>query len=499
VPTIGIALSTPPDPSPVDEIPDLSAHPYAQSPIPSFNAEPAPVSASYAGPHPTSLDYSRHRLPPHAQLDSKSPGQRMYAVSQSGGVRQISQSPSTWGQNSSAGPSAYAYAKIAADEKRESTLGVEEALMSQSFQRGGGGAEGVGFGDVDVYDNRDSLLPQEPSPPPPRGPSRVHRKPVAPSPHSEMPSFSHTVTTVAHSDVLEPGIVQHSREVSTALSSPSSQGSGSSRMSPRPPLGSIDDLEHFRDLFYKPGRSGSETAHARTSSSEGRKMLGSRELGLSWGDDRIKSSEGLSGLRNLTRQFAEDYNGFPNARHASEGIYDERGGGHSPSLPGLNDQSLQIGTPLRAEYEEGQDFPEDIQSSRASSVIERESIEETMRLGSVSLSIPEHTHQTERPQSTLLSFGDTDDGGSGRPNRDTVFTATSSQGIPGNVDDLLRTSFATSSSTSQMTNLIGDFPTPPAMPGVTLPVTAPPYHADSKPSRSGISRSSVESASRDDT
>ena len=65
-------------------------------------------------------------------------------------------------------------------------------------------------------------------------------------------------------------------------------------------------------------------------------------------------------------------------------------------------------------------------------------------MGTVSLSIPEHTHQTERPQSTALSIGDTEGDGSMRPNRDTAFTATSSLGIPGNVDDLLRTSFATS-------------------------------------------------------
>ena len=505
-PTIGIALSTPPDPSPVDELPDLSAHPYAQSPIPRFNTEPVPVSAPYAGPHPTSLDYNRHRLPPHPPPDNKPPGQHMYAISQSGSVRQVSTpeilQPSKWERSSSVGPSPYAYANVAADEKRESTLGVEEVLLSPSFRQGGSSSRDIGLGSDDVYENQGSFSPREPSSPPSRAVTRVHRKHVAQI-ASGIPSLSHTVTPATHTDVLEPGIVQHGREVSTALSSPSSQGSGSSRMSPRP-LGSIDDLEHFRDLFYRPGRSGSETAHARTSSSEGRKMLGSRDVSFSWGDDRIKSSEGLNGLRGLARQFSEDYNGFPSESNGGDRTRDSQLDRHSPTLPGLNDESLQIGTPLRAEYEEGQDFPEDIQSSRASSFIEHESIEgmlpqkhllvlllilftETLRLGAVSLSTAEPTHQIEQRQSTLLSFGDTEDSESTRPNRDTIFTATSSQGIPGNVDDLLRTSFVTTSSASQMTNIIGDFPAPPAMPGVILPVPAATSldHADFKPGGPG--------------
>ena len=370
VPTVGIALSTPPNPSPVEDLPDLSSHPYAQSPIPGM--DPAPASASYAGPHPTSHDYNRHRLPPHVHLDSKSPGKRMYAISQSGTLREvstpeISQTPTEWGPSSAVGPSAYAHASVAANEKRESALGVEEALLSHSFQRGGGKTDS-GFGIVDIHEDRPLTSPHNPPPTFPR----VRRQPVPLDPYPGIPSLSHTVTTATHSDVSEAGVVHNSvREASSALPSPSSHDSSSSRMSPRP-LGNIDDLEPFRDLFYRPGR---DATHARTSSSDGRRMLGSRDISMSWGNDGIKPTEGLSGLRSLTQQLSDDSQGMLTDNHGGDRLHDDRFDGQSPSLPGLNAETLQLDTPLRAEYEEEQDFPEDIQSSRASSIIEHASLE----------------------------------------------------------------------------------------------------------------------------
>jgi hypothetical protein len=101
--------------------------------------------------------------------------------------------------------------------------------------------------------------------------------------------------------------------------------------------------------------------------------------------------------------------------------------------------------------------------------------------------VPEPT-QNEQRQSTALSFGDTEDGGSLRPNRDTVFTTTSSHGIPATVEDLIRTSFLTNtSSTSHMSNLIGDFPTPPVAEGVTPPSAAllHSYFNSPEPTRGG--------------
>jgi len=95
VPAVGIALSTPTNLS-VNELdlPDLSTHPYAQPFTPRRRAGPVPVSAVYAGPHPTSPEYNtnKHRLPPHAQQqqDIKPPETRMYAVLQSGAIRQVS-------------------------------------------------------------------------------------------------------------------------------------------------------------------------------------------------------------------------------------------------------------------------------------------------------------------------------------------------------------------------------------------------------------------------
>jgi hypothetical protein len=93
----------------------------------------------------------------------------------------------------------------------------------------------------------------------------------------------------------------------------------------------------------------------------------------------------------------------------------------------------------------------------------------------VSSSVPEATYEAKRHQSTTLSVGGTDDG-SMRP-RDTILTPTSSQGIPATVDDLLRTSFVTTtSSTSHMSNIIGDFPAPPV---AALPVRATSQSSDS--------------------
>jgi len=320
-------------------------------------------------------------------------------------------------------------------------------LMSRAFQRSG---EDSGFASVDDYEAAQPPPPREPSPPPPVL-SRVRRKPVALNPYSGIPSLSHTVTTATHTDMPEPEHVQQAvRHASSELPSPSSQSSWS-QTSPRV-LSSMDDLEPFRDLFYKPNRSGSDQ---RTPSSELRRRLGSRSG--SWAEER-------------------DHEGGEHKHHVHgqrlDGLQEERQDGQTP-LPGLNDDvSLQLGSPLRVEYDETQDFPEDIQSSRASSDIEHESIEETLRLGKVALAIPETTH-TERRQSTTLSFGDTEDGESSRPNRDTVITATSSLGIPATAEELVRTSFLTSTSaTSRMSNLIGDFPVPPVAEGVTPPSAA---------------------------
>jgi hypothetical protein len=188
-------------------------------------------------------------------------------------------------------------------------------------------------------------------------------------------------------------------------------------------------------------------------------------------------------------------------------------------------------------------------------------ITETLRMGTVSLSVPEPIHQTERRQSTALSIGHTEDSGSMRPNRDTGFTAASSLGIPGNIEDLLRTSFGTSlsvperesqtedlqstqlsidnvdggsrqlyrdtivtstssqgvsgsfdgilrtslittaSSASHMSNIIGDFPAPPAADEVTASPTdalQPPSPTLAKTSDPRLRQSSVGSTSRND-
>lgn len=132
-------------------------------------------------------------------------------------------------------------------------------------------------------------------------------------------------------------------------------------------------------------------------------------------------------------------------------------------------------------------------------------IEDLLRTSfATSLSVSERENQPEERQSThFLIDSNTEDGGSRQPNRDTMFTSSSSQGVTGNFDSFLRTSLmTTASSASHMSNIIGDFPAPPAVDEVAVPSThASQVSLPAVPTRSGphLRRSSAGSTRLDDT
>jgi hypothetical protein len=108
---------------------------------------------------------------------------------------------------------------------------------------------------------------------------------------------------------------------------------------------------------------------------------------ISWGEDRIKSSEGLSGLRHLTRQLSGEVQSQSHGQGAADAdaewdrlgkVSEEPRDAPSPSplrMLGISAESVRVGSPDTEYAEGGQDFPEDIQSSKASSVIEHELLE----------------------------------------------------------------------------------------------------------------------------
>ena len=457
VPVVGIALSTPPPPSPPPSLPDMSMHPYAQQSGPRRDngyPEPVPLSAPYAGPHPTSRDY-KPRFPIHR---SKSPEashntqalQSLNAAIQAGatlpslGTLPIIKPPPAEASDTSNGshrpnnnrydsPSAFAYADVAVNEKRESTLGVEEVLMSTAFQRGQSPVPEVS--EMDAESNREEEFEDDEPQDHTARPGIVEPLQVTDDPHLGLESsrpVSHDLRLPlppedivrqdpdSSPDVELDGsqeIVRPTRgaSTSTVISSPSSIDS-SFPGNPRP-LGKIDDRE-FSDLFFKPGKTPS---HSDTFSFQERPSGPSRDTSNSWIEERIMSrSSDLSGFGYLARQLSEelqqegvlsslspkssrtdnmrshsgeledvveddapenDYRHNPvQERTPASSLMGERS--HTQStLPGLTEETLQIGTPMRAEFTQGQDFPEDVdtdadipESSRASSIIEHEPV-----------------------------------------------------------------------------------------------------------------------------
>ncbi|KAK0494622.1 hypothetical protein EDD18DRAFT_350871 [Armillaria luteobubalina] len=277
---MGIALSTPPMDIEDRESIRIPAHPYAQGGRYAYTSPPSRGS-DYAGPHPSSvaggdserLDVSqRHRLPPRAlnhpyaqyadrdsYIDSDrivpnlrpdsnvSPASKMWAqLSPNGKVQEILPEEIRY--------SPVVRAKGAGANIRHSgnifdTIGLGEALFSAGEARGSkdsglGASEEQGVrGQVDgiphPYSNFRQPVAYDVTRPLYLYKSAVE-KPLPPQPGGD--------DVAATSTPQRPALAHES-----SSSTDRTPETNSSQASPRP-LGSPDDLEHFQDLFYRPGQ-----------------------------------------------------------------------------------------------------------------------------------------------------------------------------------------------------------------------------------------------------
>ncbi|KAK0449846.1 uncharacterized protein EV420DRAFT_1564407 [Desarmillaria tabescens] len=467
---MGIALSTPPVDMEDRESIRLPAHPYAQGGRYTYTSPPSRGS-DYAGPHPSSvtgggdrerLDMSqRHRLPPRAfnhpyaqyadrdsyiesdriipnpRPDSNvSPASKMWAqLSPNGKVQEILPEEIRY--------SPLIHAKGTGSNIRHSgnifdTIGVGEALFSAGEVRG---SKDSGLGASEEQGVR-AQVGEKPHP------YSNFRQPVAYD--VTKPLFFHRTATEKPLPS-QPGDTTATPERPALVHESSSSTdrtpeTNSSQASPRP-LGSPDDLEHFQDLFYRP----------------------SQVIGPALSRNP-SSRSGLTTLANQLKEFEE------RERHLSVGS------SSGSSRPGGGD-GMQFVLSERPEgarrgsiippFHPSVTIPEDVESSRASSVIERSPVEaasdEAFKLGQVeSQATPLAMSSAHRSSFIgLMSFSpgrnppEEEDPDNTITMRDShALLHPSSSGHPST--DLTRSSYLTNSSLySRMSNL-SDFPVPPA-------------------------------------
>ncbi|KAL6299205.1 hypothetical protein BKA93DRAFT_830085 [Sparassis latifolia] len=263
-------------------------------------------------------------------------------------------------------------------------------------------------------------------------------------------------------------------------------------LSPRP-LNAPDDLERFRDLFYHP------PDRSRTPSDDGiARPVPSRQasgtIPIDFGSERT-----VSGLTTLARQLSEDLEELRDlardsyeSGEATSPMWGRRFGGlHgerpddlrenpnvvlSQSPSGSNsspETSSRLGLPLdRSLSLMGPtiNVPEDVASSRASSVLEsplqeEEEAEESLRLGTVEVLSTPPPFETTHRFSTRLSLIGYARGGrdepqtvSLRPSR--ISSQPSSLGAPPS-SDAARSSFMTADTNVSRMSGLSDFPAPP--------------------------------------
>ncbi|KAI0765941.1 hypothetical protein BD413DRAFT_481709 [Trametes elegans] len=250
-------------------------------------------------------------------------------------------------------------------------------------------------------------------------------------------------------------------------------------LSPRP-INSTDDLERFRDLFYRPPES-------RTPSSESSRPPVSRRPSETVPIElHTRSTRTLSGLTSLARQLNEnmeemeatnaedEYENVWGARHGRESQRPEFGPEPTQALsqspPGLVYEREGTQSPLRLPIDASlvlsqpsDNVPEDVESSRASSMLELplEDEPERMRIGEIEAVTTPPPFATPKRFSTHLSavgFPDGEISPISERNR-RVDSQQSSLGVPlSSRSDAARSSFMTN--TSGMSGL-SDFPVPP--------------------------------------
>ncbi|KDQ52156.1 hypothetical protein JAAARDRAFT_40502 [Jaapia argillacea MUCL 33604] len=535
---------------------------------PSEYIRPAPIKSAYAGPHPISppqilvsghkvniSDVSiRHRLPPQVTLQHP----YHYALSE------VPDSPIQLTRQGSGSSSTRIFAQVPSGYVREVVTDeilyspvVNEAIIVSEPEdypaplfvqasRSRSGSDAIGMGDVLSYSlGRDSGLgtseghgyvPFQSTDD--RGeigrhpfsrdegmqtddrlsPSRFRRKPAL-SDVLERPSFYHDHTQSSdpvsnHTFASSPleiidSPTMHEHAAATEDPSSSSQDLVSQQSSPQlspQPIRNTEDLERFRDLFYRPS---SKDASRTPSSEHMQKSPSTRAPSENFSVDLARSHRrGESGFLSLTRQLSEELEALRTEMEASDagtveaplsdimwgsrygGLRGERPQDHTSDMMPSSSQhsilssarSLHTTTlPLRLPSERGNmstlapslNIPEDVESSRASSILEGSLLDEEtikmFRLGTVEAVLTPPAVSGERPLSGHLSLIDGDSGHSlgmhpisHDPHSSHRIVSQASLGPPRSAD-LARSSYMTSDTGGSRMSGLSDFPAPPVL------------------------------------
>jgi hypothetical protein len=237
------------------------------------------------------------------------------------------------------------------------TIGVGETLVNAARFRG----SDVGIADVmpiaQVDGDKQYLSPEF-------GP-RTIRQPIEHDfedsdalPKSSVTNLVISVSPEQHSP---PPLLPSDRATSTSSSSPP--------LTPRR-LGSPNDLEGFQDLFYRPNNELRRTTNEPALPDTPSPTFSSP---APWNSNKMQNPKTESSLTSLARQLSAEFKHITrgertNSRHSSVPSTLQQSGGISKrptatSLEFVFEEASQLGL--------GTELPEDVESSRASSVIER--------------------------------------------------------------------------------------------------------------------------------
>ncbi|KAF8919461.1 hypothetical protein CPB85DRAFT_1429574 [Mucidula mucida] len=477
---MGIALSTPP----IDdrESIHLSSHPYAQGGMYTYNSPTPAVHADFAGPHLSSIetpeqdaDVSRHRLPPRVKahpyalyadrdpIEQKTVSPRvveseiptplkMWAQIDDGEVREVRPDDIHYSPYmSESGTPVRSPARNSGLYTIWSVLAKPSRMLFAVGKPVDYDATRPLYRQMADKSGNAALVPKDASP--------ISSSPVDMNGTSPQSSSRPSPPPKNHSD----GSTSNDRTPDTS----------SSQASPRP-LGSVDDLENFRDLFYRPNLSRKPsnrsqlTNLARQLSHEFEEMNQSAERHISGSTHISSGSERSNVHRDGAIQFV-----FSDLPEGSSGVrvLSQRGS-ILPFHPSIS-------------------IPEDVE---ASSVLEKspseEESDELFRLGQVEhLATPPAVASTHR--TSFIGQFVSGHRLSEHENEDMTITqnrARSTSLQPPSADPS-RTSYTTNSTYSRMSNL-SDFPVPPishgATPGHISLISS--YFEPSDPQRSSIDR-----------
>ncbi|KAL5481095.1 hypothetical protein ACEPAI_10036 [Sanghuangporus weigelae] len=531
---VGIALSTPT--VLVDHPFQFSDHPYASGP----NSVEIPRPAEYAGPHPSRMAEfaltesslndvaARHRLPsavvasrsytetptlhPYAAAEQRSrptlrvpvssipPPKKMFADIGTGSIREVL-------------PDDIQYSPYSAQHSENSkhnseALGVEEALNLAFSRKDSATDEKGGQVEGDTRDAEDF------------GPRTVGQELIAPVLMRSAADYRvERMPQIDEGSMRESwqnsqDVDEHGRFlVPTPMStisfkpkfSPAQTSLDSSPMTSPRQFKKFDDTEDYSDLFYTPGQpasvSGGLRAGGNSSGSSGEPTppneptnpLNFREE-EGFATRRPLLARSNSALTNLRRKLSEEYRTSIDDRHIlSEDVNLRR---HVSDVPEVDDEFGDMNDivsqgsppgaslPLRLGLTHSESpgpvhvIPEDVESSRASSVLERYETEEGTevyyRVGEVpALATPDpvssaHMHRASAhgsyidntPPSNHRSLSPDTHGRMDAPSRPSLLQ-------PQSATSMTRESYMTSTSSASRISQLSEFPVPPGRTSLT--------------------------------